>query len=89
MKKLLIILLVTAASPVMAFNCPIRGGEEQLTARRYECYENRYRHGRHVPAPSMKAPKDAMAQCRDGLYSFSEHHPGTCSGHGGVSEWLR
>ena len=22
-------------------------------------------------------------------YSFSEHHSGTCSGHGGVAEWLR
>ena len=27
------------------------------------------------------------AICRDGSHSFSEHHRGTCSGHGGVAEW--
>jgi hypothetical protein len=30
----------------------------------------------------------ATAQCRDGSYSFSEHHRGTCSHHGGVASWL-
>ncbi|WP_182058833.1 DUF3761 domain-containing protein, partial [Pantoea sp. ME81] len=24
----------------------------------------------------------------DGSYSFSTHHRGTCSRHGGVAEWL-
>jgi hypothetical protein len=33
-------------------------------------------------------PAGATAQCRDGKYSFSTHHTGTCSGHGGVSQWL-
>lgn len=33
-------------------------------------------------------PAGATAQCEDGTYSFSEHHSGTCSGHGGVKEWL-
>lgn len=33
-------------------------------------------------------PPGATAQCRDGDYSFSTHHTGTCSGHGGVSQWL-
>jgi hypothetical protein len=28
------------------------------------------------------------AKCVDGTYSFSAHSKGTCSGHGGVSEWL-
>lgn len=27
------------------------------------------------------------AECRDGSYSFSAHHRGTCSWHGGVSVW--
>jgi hypothetical protein len=31
---------------------------------------------------------NATAQCRDGTYSFSQHHQGTCSHHGGVSGWL-
>jgi hypothetical protein len=29
----------------------------------------------------------ASAQCRDGTYSHSHHHSGTCSGHGGVAQW--
>ena len=28
------------------------------------------------------------AQCKDGSTSYSEHHSGTCSGHGGVEKWL-
>ena len=37
-----------------------------------------------IPGP----PPGATAICRDGDYSFSTHHTGTCSGHGGVSQWL-
>jgi len=33
-------------------------------------------------------PAGATAQCRDGSYSYSQHHSGTCSHHGGVSSWL-
>ena len=33
-------------------------------------------------------PPGATARCRDGDYSYSTHHSGTCSRHGGVSEWL-
>ncbi|WP_313682785.1 DUF3761 domain-containing protein [Pantoea sp.] len=44
----------------------------------------------HRPAhtKSGKAPDGATAKCRDGSYSFSTHHRGTCSRHGGVAEWL-
>ena len=34
------------------------------------------------------APAGASAQCRDGNWSFSLHHRGTCSHHGGVARWL-
>jgi len=34
------------------------------------------------------APPGATALCNDGTYSFSQHHSGTCSHHGGVAEWL-
>ena len=27
------------------------------------------------------------ATCRDGTSSYSHHHQGTCSGHGGVGAW--
>jgi hypothetical protein len=44
-----------------------------------------------VPDPTQgpAAPPGATAQCRDGDWSFSEHHSGTCSGHGGVAQWLK
>ena len=28
------------------------------------------------------------ARCKDGSTSYSKHHSGTCSGHGGVQDWL-
>ena len=44
----------------------------------------------HVPAhtDTGTAPAGASAQCRDGSWSFSLHHRGTCSHHGGVGRWL-
>ncbi len=30
----------------------------------------------------------ATAKCKDGTFSKSQHHSGTCSNHGGVAEWL-
>lgn len=43
----------------------------------------------HRPAHTLSGnhPHGASAQCRDGTYSFSQHHRGTCSHHGGVSQW--
>jgi len=40
------------------------------------------------PVTSDTAPAGASAKCRDGSYSFSTHRRGTCSHHGGVSQWL-
>ena len=44
----------------------------------------------HSPATSTDGtvPAGATAQCADGTYSFSQNHSGTCSRHGGVSQWL-
>ena len=42
-----------------------------------------------VPAAaSGSAPPGATAQCNDGTYSYSQHHSGTCSHHGGVAVWI-
>ncbi len=49
-----------------------------------------------TPAPQVQATPTATpaptalptARCKDGTLSYSEHRQGTCSGHGGVSEWL-
>lgn len=42
----------------------------------------------HDPVQAPSAPSGATALCHDGTYSFSQHRSGTCSGHGGVAEWL-
>jgi hypothetical protein len=46
--------------------------------------------GNTIPDPVSAAapPAGATAQCNDGTYSFSQHHSGTCSSHGGVASWL-
>lgn len=48
--------------------------------------------GQVVHSPSKttsgQAPDGATAKCRDGSFSFSKHHSGTCSHHGGVATWL-
>jgi hypothetical protein len=40
------------------------------------------------PENCSAAPQGATAQCRDGSYSFSHNHMGTCSHRGGVAKWL-
>ena len=37
-----------------------------------------------VSGAAAAAPTGATALCRDGTYSYSKHHSGTCSHHGGV-----
>jgi hypothetical protein len=39
-----------------------------------------------IEAPDPNS-SGASAQCRDGSFSHSHHHSGTCSGHGGVAQW--
>jgi hypothetical protein len=40
-------------------------------------------------ATSAAAPAGATAQCKDGTFSMSAHHSGTCSRHGGVAKFLK
>lgn len=37
---------------------------------------------------SIGAPAGATAKCKDGTYSMSKTHSGSCSHHGGVATWL-
>jgi hypothetical protein len=41
-----------------------------------------------VPGASAVPPAGATARCGDATFSFSQHRAGTCSGHGGVANWL-
>jgi hypothetical protein len=52
-----------------------------------DTYTNVDGHTVHRPVGSATPPPGWTAQCRDGSYSFSEHHRGTCSHHGGVARW--
>ena len=53
------------------------------------CGEDYYRNvdGNCIHRPSDD-PSGASAKCRDGSYSYSQNRRGTCSGHGGVAQWL-
>jgi len=47
--------------------------------------------GNPVKSPAYSSngiPAGATARCRDYTYSFSLNHSGSCSHHGGVSQWL-
>jgi len=57
------------------------------TTRSSSYYVNSSGHSVHRPVHTSHAPKHWTAQCNDGSYSFSEHRRGTCSHHGGVSNW--
>lgn len=66
---------------------PLRSAQENSS-----CVASSYRNsdGNCIPRPQQAAaaPAGATAQCSDGDYSFSQHRRGTCSGHGGVAQWL-
>ena len=45
-------------------------------------------HSAPTAAAGNTDPTGATAKCKDGTYSKSQHHSGTCSSHGGVAQWL-
>jgi Protein of unknown function (DUF3761) len=51
-------------------------------------YINSDRRWVHRPECFVDQPGET-AICRDGSHSFSLHHNGTCSHHGGVARWER
>ncbi|PYS22141.1 MAG: hypothetical protein DMF72_14345 [Acidobacteria bacterium] len=55
---------------------------------RHRYYRNVEGHRVHRPVFSRSVPSGATAKCRDGSFSFSQNHRGTCSHHGGVAQWL-
>ena len=61
---------------------------QQNTLSNDNYYTNTAGNTVHSPAYSNSVPAEASARCGDGTYSFSQSRRGTCSHHGGVSEWL-
>jgi hypothetical protein len=41
----------------------------------------------HRPKCTSRHENGETAICADGSHSFSRHHQGTCSHHGGVAQW--
>jgi hypothetical protein len=41
----------------------------------------------HRPECVQTHQEGETAICNDGSHSFSKHHVGTCSHHGGVAQW--
>ena len=61
--------------------------ESNLTTHGH--YVNKSGQEVHSPAKTKSGtvPTGASAKCADGTFSFSQHHSGTCSRHGGVAAW--
>jgi hypothetical protein len=81
--------LLLGASQACAYIAPGTNPDESNLSN-HNTSKNRDGNIVHAPARSLsgKAPEGATARCRDGSYSFSRHHSGTCSRHGGVAQWL-
>ncbi|QQC63369.1 DUF3761 domain-containing protein [Paraburkholderia ginsengisoli] len=86
------LLFGVSAAPVFAYVAPAAPGStpDEAHLSNHNTYTNRDGNIVHAPARSLSgnAPQGASARCRDGTYSFSKHHSGTCSRHGGVADWL-
>lgn len=92
MKRILFSLLFLtslASLPAFADSQPTQTqNESQLVEHR--SYINSDGNQVHSPAHTVRGlpPAGATAKCSDGTFSFSQHHQGTCSHHGGVTQWL-
>ena len=75
-------LLLMSASPANAFQ---QGSPQQDYP--YEYYRSTDGSMVHRPTRGNTDYGPVTAICGDGSRSFSHHHEGTCSHHGGVSEW--
>ncbi|NWK79573.1 DUF3761 domain-containing protein [Aquitalea sp. LB_tupeE] len=92
MNRAILLLLATLACPLTYAKAPAAAGNppDETQLIEHGSYTNKDGNAVHRPAHSKSGqkPQGATAQCRDGSYSFSQHHRGTCSRHGGVLAWL-
>jgi hypothetical protein len=57
----------------------------QSTRQYYRSVDGSEVHGPTTQKSSQYGRETAI--CEDGTHSYSHHHRGTCSRHGGVEEW--
>ncbi|PZS37779.1 MAG: hypothetical protein DLM62_17355 [Pseudonocardiales bacterium] len=77
-----------SAPPIAAVARPSAGSAQESDSCDADSYRNSDGKCVHRPQQAAGAPAGATARCTDGEYSFSQHRQGTCSGHGGVAQWL-
>ena len=79
--------LAPSATPLAPQSQHAQPDERALQS--HDHYRNKDGTQVHSPAKSVSdaVPAGASAKCRDGTWSFSLHPRGTCSHHGGVSQW--
>jgi hypothetical protein len=77
-----------AAPPQAADPTTPAAQQQQQSACGGDYYINSDGNCVHRPVQAPGPPAGATARCNDGTWSFSQHRSGTCSGHGGVAEWL-
>jgi hypothetical protein len=62
---------------------------DEANLQTHSCYINRNNAPVHSPSQTNdgNVPSGATARCGDGTYSYSQNRSGTCSHHGGVTQW--
>jgi uncharacterized protein DUF3761 len=70
----------SAAAPAMAPTKPAMAGSTMAPAKPMASSS--------MGAASGAAPAGATGQCKDGTYTMSKTHSGSCSHHGGVAKWF-
>jgi hypothetical protein len=90
-KTMIILNPVTQVTTIGTYVAPVVSAPH-TTAPSLSCpngsYINSYGNRVCSPSYSPSVPAGATAKCADGTYSYSQHHSGTCSHHGGVAQWL-
>lgn len=91
MKYITLLLIALFTTTVFAKNTPSYAEPDERTLVEHHHYRNVNGRTVHSPAHTKngKKPAGASAKCRDGSYSFSKHHRGTCSRHHGVAAWYK
>ena len=90
MIRALLLALSLAILPIAQAKQTPKVQPDELALVEHGHYKNKSGEDVHSPAHTKdgKVPAGASAKCRDGSYSFSKSHSGTCSGHHGVAEWM-
>ena len=85
-------LLVTAAHADTMKNCAAAWKAktpDAVAARSYKAWSAKCLNDDYNVVPGAPpTPDGATAMCKDGTYSMSKHHIGSCSHHGGVAKFL-